>query len=76
MNATGRRVREQYADTGEFTDHVACSILTRPRPTGWEDLAHCVPAALVDECLDGHLDAPATPPGRERVRTLHPIALS
>ena len=29
MNETGRRVREQYADTGGFTDHVfaACSIL-------------------------------------------------
>ena len=28
MNETGRRVREQYADTGGFTDHVfaACSI--------------------------------------------------
>ncbi len=27
MNETGRRVREQYADTGGFTDHVfaACS---------------------------------------------------
>ena len=29
MNETGRRVREQYADTGGFTDHVfaACSVL-------------------------------------------------
>ena len=29
MNETGKRVREQYADTGGFTDHVfaACSIL-------------------------------------------------
>ena len=29
MNEPGRRVREQYADTGGFTDHVfaACSIL-------------------------------------------------
>ena len=29
MNEIGRRVREQYADTGGFTDHVfaACSIL-------------------------------------------------
>ena len=29
MNETGRRVREQYADTDGFTDHVfaACSIL-------------------------------------------------
>ena len=29
MNETGRRVREQYADTGGFTHHVfaACSIL-------------------------------------------------
>ena len=29
MNETGRRIREQYADTGGFTDHVfaACSIL-------------------------------------------------
>ena len=29
MNETGRRVREQYADTGGFTEHVfaACSIL-------------------------------------------------
>ena len=29
MNETGRRVREQYADTGGFTDHdfAACSIL-------------------------------------------------
>ena len=29
MNETGRRVREQYADTGGFTDHVfaACSRL-------------------------------------------------
>ena len=34
MNETGRRVREQYADTGGFTDHVfaACSILGYPRP--------------------------------------------
>ena len=29
MNETGRRIREQYADTGGFTDHVfaACSVL-------------------------------------------------
>ena len=29
MNETGRRIREQYADTGGFTDHVfvATSIL-------------------------------------------------
>ena len=29
MNETGRRVREQYADTGGFTDHVfaACAVL-------------------------------------------------
>ena len=29
LNETGKRVREQYADTGGFTDHVfaACSIL-------------------------------------------------
>ena len=37
MNETGRRVREQYADTGGFTDHVfamRASTRRRPRPEG------------------------------------------
>ena len=44
MNETGRRVREQYADTGGFTDHVfaACSIpgelLAHVSPLGWEHI--------------------------------------
>ena len=47
MNETGRRVREQYADTGGFTDHVfaACSIA----------LAHL--RAVLARCYTRRLDA-------------------
>ena len=63
MNETGRRVREQYADTGGFTNHVfaACSIL------GYAFVPHPGPAleAPLRVRTRGRPEAPA-PAGRRQ----------
>ena len=60
MNEPARRVREQYADTGGFTDHVfaACSIL------GYAFVPRIPGPALEAPCHDRVDDGPQRAPAR------------